>query len=324
MIKVRAPGKINLFLRIVGVRSDGYHELRTVFQSIGLHDTLTFRRRRGPFRIECDDPACPADRTNLVWRAAARVWSASRRRDAPRDVVVHIDKRIPVGAGLGGGSSDAAAALRALGALWRVDEARLLSIATSLGADVPYFFEGGTVLGLERGDLLFPLVDHRSMWVTLAIPSFSVSTKDAYGWFDRVGRVGGPTRVRPTYAPLTYVGRALVGPAAVGRSVPAAPIQNDLQPPVAAHHPQITRLVNTLKRDGAIAASMSGSGSAVYGLFERRDDAEQASRAVKVVGRGRVRALVTRTVNRPEYQRLAALAAHRINLPFAPRGKVHI
>ena len=288
VLRARALAKINLLLRIVGVRADRYHELRTIFQSIELHDTLTFRRTRGPFAIECDAPACPPGRTNLVWRAAARVWSASRRRGAPRDVVVHIDKRIPVGAGLGGGSSDAAAALRALGALWRVDEARLRNIATSLGADVPYFFEGGTVLGLERGDLLFPLMDHRSMWVTLAIPSFSVSTKDAYGWFDEAGR-------------------ALLGQ--------AGPAPNDLQRPVAAHHPEITRLVNALKRQRALAASMSGSGSAVYGLFERRVDAERAARAL-----AHVRALVTRTINRPEYQRLAAIAAHRINLPFAPRG----
>lgn len=292
VLKARAFAKINLLLRIVGVRADRYHELRTVFQSIELHDTLTFRRTRGPFTIECDDPACPPGRTNLVWRAAARVWSASRRRGAPRDVVVHIDKRIPVGAGLGGGSSDAAAALGALGALWRVDEARLRNIATSLGADVPYFFEGGTVLGLERGDLLFPLMDHPSMWVTLAIPSFSVSTKDAYGWFDEAG------------------------PALSG---PARPASNDLQRRVAAHHPEITRLVNALKRQRALAASMSGSGSAVYGLFERRVDAARAARAL-----AHVRALVTRTINRPEYQRLAAIAAHRINLPIAPRGKVRI
>lgn len=302
VLKARALAKINLLLRIVGVRADRYHELRTVFQSIELHDTLTFRRTRGPFAIECDDPACPPGRTNLVWRAAARVWSASGRRGAPRDVVVHIDKRIPVGAGLGGGSSDAAAALRALGALWRVDEGRLRNIATSLGADVPYFFEGGTVLGLERGDLLFPLMDHPSTWVTLAIPSFSVSTKDAYGWFDEAGRKRGRT-------PFSALRARKRG------TTPS----NDLQRPVAAHHPEITRLVNALKRQRALAASMSGSGSAVYGLFERRGDAERAARAP-----AHVRALVTRTINRPEYQRLAAIAAHRISLPFAPRGKVRI
>jgi 4-diphosphocytidyl-2-C-methyl-D-erythritol kinase len=288
--RIRALAKINLSLEITGVRSDGYHELQTVFQSIALHDTLTFSRERGPFRIETDDPACPVDRSNLVWRAARRAWTASGRRGAPRGLVVRIDKRIPVAGGLGGGSSDAAAALRALGVLWRVEAARLRSIAASLGMDVPYFLEGGTVLGLGRGDRLFPLIDRASSWIALVIPSFGVSTKEAYGWWD-----------------------------ARGRTSPAG-VANDLQPPVAAQHPEISRLVNALRRAGATSAAMSGSGSTVFGLFDRRADAEEAAGTLFRPGR---RALVTRTVNRSEYQRLAAIAAHRINLPFASRRSGH-
>src|SRR5713226_5301833 len=124
VVRVRALAKINLALRVLGVRPDGYHELRTVFQSIALHDTLTFREAPGPFRITCDDTACPTDATNVVWRAAAGVWAAATRRGAPRDVSVRLVKRIPVQAGLGGGSSDAAAAIAALAALWRVRLAR--------------------------------------------------------------------------------------------------------------------------------------------------------------------------------------------------------
>ena len=116
-MRVRAHAKINLSLRVLGVRADGYHELRTVFQSIALHDTLTIRRARGPFRLTMDDPACPSDETNLIWRAAERLWTASGRRGAPRDVAIDVAKRIPMQAGLGGGSSDAAAALQALGAI---------------------------------------------------------------------------------------------------------------------------------------------------------------------------------------------------------------
>src|SRR5688572_2509598 len=112
LFKVRAPGKINLSLHVVGVRADGYHELRTIFQSIALHDTLTIRGRNGPFALQCDDPACPADRTNLVWRAAECAWAAAGRRGVLRDVEIHLAKRIPLQAGLGGGSSDAAATLR--------------------------------------------------------------------------------------------------------------------------------------------------------------------------------------------------------------------
>ncbi|MGB7219578.1 MAG: 4-(cytidine 5'-diphospho)-2-C-methyl-D-erythritol kinase, partial [Vicinamibacterales bacterium] len=189
-VRVSAFAKINLSLRVLGVRADGYHELRTVFQSIALHDTLTFRFERGPFRLDCSDPACPVDRTNLVWRAAERAWAAGRRRGEPHDVSVRIDKRIPMAAGLGGGSSDGAAALRVLASRWNVDQARLPDLAASLGADVPYFLEGGTVLGLDRGDLLFPLVDTPASWVTLVMPNFGVSTKDAYGWWDEGRHVG--------------------------------------------------------------------------------------------------------------------------------------
>src|SRR6185503_19725128 len=128
-------------------------------QSIALHDTIAIRAVPGAFQLTCDEPACPADRSNLVWRAAEQVWKAAGRRGAPRGVSIQLTKRIPLQAGLGGGSSDAATALRALGRLWRVDEAQQRAAAVALGADVPYFFEGGTVLGLERGDLLFPLID---------------------------------------------------------------------------------------------------------------------------------------------------------------------
>src|SRR5262245_955095 len=123
-MRARAFAKINLSLRVLGRLPDGYHDLRTTFQSIALHDTLTIRRARGPFRLTCSDPACPPDRTNLVWRAAARMWKAAGQRGAPRGVAIHVEKRIPMQAGLGGGSSDAAAVIRALGRIWRVDRAR--------------------------------------------------------------------------------------------------------------------------------------------------------------------------------------------------------
>ena len=276
LVRVRALAKINLTLRVLGVRADGYHEVRTIFQSIALHDTLTIRVVRGSLRLLCNDPSCPPDRTNLVWQAAERLWTAAGRRGAPRDLVIRLATRIPIQAGLGGGSSDAAAALRALERLWAVDRARVLDVAATLGADVPYFFEGGTVLGVERGDLLFPLIDVPARWVTLVIPRFGVSTKDAYSWFDHT----------VTASPISR-----------GAS------QNDLQAPVAAHHPEIASLVAALGRCGASQAAMCGSGSAVFGLFERRSDAEKAARVL--TGSRQCPVLVTRTVNRADYQRLA-------------------
>jgi 4-diphosphocytidyl-2-C-methyl-D-erythritol kinase len=283
-VRASAFAKINLSLRVLGARPDGYHELRTVFQSIALRDTLIIGRRRGAFRIECDDPRCPADSTNLIWRAAAAAWKASGRRGAPRDIVVALKKRIPIAAGLGGGSSDAAAALRAFAKAWQIDRSRLPELARNLGADVPYFLEGGTVLGLERGDLLFPLADRPRSWVIVVIPPFGVSTKDAFGWFDADRRPDTRSEARASAA----IGHELV---------------NDLQAPVAAHHPEIARLVSALRRLGASLAAMSGSGSAVFGLFERR---ASALRAASAVGSAARRTIVTRTLGRAEYQRLAA------------------
>src|SRR6266853_3218182 len=130
-VRVSAYAKINLSLRVLGVRPDGYHELRTIFQSIALHDTLTVRVRRGPFALQCDDPRCPTDATNLVWQAAELVWAQSGRRGILRDIEVRLAKRIPLQAGLGGGSSDAAAALRLFGSLWRVKEPALREVAVT-------------------------------------------------------------------------------------------------------------------------------------------------------------------------------------------------
>src|SRR5262245_48332174 len=117
-IQVRAPAKINLTLRVLGTRPDGYHELRTMFQSVALHDTLTFAPCAGPFSIASDDARCPSNEDNLVWRAADALWRADGRRGKPSGIDVTIRKQIPMEAGLGGGSSDAAAALRALSVAW--------------------------------------------------------------------------------------------------------------------------------------------------------------------------------------------------------------
>lgn len=274
MITARAFAKINLDLRIVGTEPDGYHELRTTFQSIALHDTLTFVQRRGPLVIESDDPACPAD-GNIVERAASMLWQTAERPGLPAGVGVRITKRIPVAAGLGGGSADAAAALRALIRLWRIRVSRrqLHDVAASLGADVPFFLQGGTARGAGRGDVLSAVADRPRRWVVVAMPPFGVATKDAYRWFDE----------------------------------DAAPTQkgssgNDLQAVVVARHPEVGQLIEALKRAGASQAAMSGSGSAVFGLFARLSAAEGAADAL--IGHGR-RVLITRTLSRSQHQRQA-------------------
>jgi|SRR5689334_13760031 len=286
---VRAHAKINLSLRVLGTRSDGYHELRTMFQSIALHDTLTIRVARGPFRLTCDDPNCPADYTNLIWRAADEIWKAARRRGAPRDVAIDLQKRIPMNAGLGGGSSDAAAAVRVFARMWGVDEARARAIGRTLGADVPYFFEGGTVLGLERGDLLFPLIDRPRMWVVLVLPDFGVRTKDAFAWWDARRRRGA---------------RGARGARAFQESERRDGLINDLERVVSDRHPPIARIVSRLRSAGAAHAAMTGSGSTVFGLFESERRAARAARAI--ASRSRL-TYVTTTLNRVQYQRLAAI-----------------
>ena len=284
-LRLRAFAKINLTLRVLGVHADGYHELRTTFQSLALHDTLTFTLRPGPFEIACADSSVPTDASNLVWRAAERLWRAAGHRSRVTGVHVDLRKRIPTQAGLGGGSSDAAATLTALSRLWRISlpASRLHGLARELGADVPYFLIGGTALGVERGDLLFPLADRRREWVVLARPSFGVSTRDAYAWWDAEGNATARTTARQT-----------------DPSIPASELRNDLEPPVARRHREIARLGADLRRLGARYAAMSGSGSAVFGLF---DDERQARAAAAALARPFRLVLTTRTVGRREYQR---------------------
>jgi 4-diphosphocytidyl-2-C-methyl-D-erythritol kinase len=297
LVRVNAFAKINLALQVLGARRDGYHELRTTFQTVALHDTLIFSAVRGPFEMVCDDPACPVDCSNLVWRAAERLWRAAGRRGAPAGVRVRLAKRIPLQAGLGGGSSDAAAALRALARLWRVTLGpdRLRRIASRLGADVPFFLEGGTVLGLKRGDLLRPLADGPASWVVLVLPNFGVSAKDAYGWWDGWWDAAGRPALRSDAPPAPEIGR---------RAGRIALRGNDLEGPVAARHPDISRVVAALRRSGARHAAMSGSGSAIFGLF---DDKRAAETAARLLGRPPRRALVTRTLGRTRYRMRARL-----------------
>lgn len=265
---VRAHAKVNVALRVVSARSDGYHELQTVFQSLALHDTLRLAGTRGTFEMTCSDPNCPADSRNLVWRTARAVWRAAGRTGVPRGVAIHIEKRIPMQAGLGGGSSDAAAALRVLADWWRVPESRLPAIAASLGADVPYFLCGGTALGLERGDVIVPLPDAPRSWVLLVVPPFGVATADAYRWWDR----------HPVAA------------ARVDR-----PGTNDLQPAVVRRHPEVARLLRAVRRAGADPAAMSGSGSTVFGFFTH----ERGARAgASRLASARCLTIVTKTIGR--------------------------
>ena len=289
-VTVRAHAKINLDLRVLGTRPDGFHELRTVFQALELHDTIECVPRVGPFAIECATAGVPLDRSNLVWRAAEALWRSLRREGSVRDVLVRLYKRIPLQGGLGGGSADAAATLLALAHAWRLPlrANQFVDVASTLGADVPFFLSGGTALGLGKGDEIYPLADLPRHWVVLLIPGFGVASVDAYAWYDAERDTGHGSMVREAqYVPGPWPSRA-------------AQMINDLEAPIARHHPEIEQMKTALRRAGALAAAMSGSGSTVFGLFQKRKDAVLAVERLSASG---WRVVLTESLGRGEYAR---------------------
>ncbi|HET7437230.1 MAG TPA: 4-(cytidine 5'-diphospho)-2-C-methyl-D-erythritol kinase [Thermoanaerobaculia bacterium] len=226
-VTVQSYAKINWSLRITGKRADGFHDLETVFQEISLHDTITFRDAER-LSLTCDDPSIPVDESNLVLRAA--------RMAGAETVAIHLQKRIPAGGGLGGGSSNAAATLVAL----HGDTSRALE----LGSDVPFFLVGGTAYATGRGEVLTPLPRMASIPLLLLLPEERVLTKEA---FARITR----------YSP----------PLGIGAYRDFSAFTNDFEEPVFAMLPRLRELKTRLLDAGATWAQMSGSGSTIVGAF---------------------------------------------------------
>ena len=293
VLLLRPSAKINLVLRVGATRPDGFHDVHTLLQSIALHDTMTITARRGPFALMSRAPGVPADRTNLVWRAAELAWRAAGRAGDPRDAHVKLDKQIPVGAGLGGGSADAAAALVGLNRAWSLGLERkaLGALAAELGSDVPFFLAGGTAVGAGRGEELYPVDDVPRLGVVLIKPSVGVATADAYRWLDE-------DRAAATAAEAPRV-RSLN----VGWPSGSVSIANDFEAPVERRHPAIGDMLAALTREGALAAAMSGSGSAVFGLFLE----PAARKALKGLLRPDWHVQLTRTLTRREAVRRIGL-----------------
>jgi 4-diphosphocytidyl-2-C-methyl-D-erythritol kinase len=291
-VTIDAFAKINLALRVFGKRPDGFHDVRTVLQTIDLSDRITCSTRRGPMRLRCRPGGVLDDRANLVWRAAEALWRANGRSGEPRDVTIVVTKRIPARAGLGGGSSDAAATLVALAQLWKLDMSHqaLAHVAASLGADVPFFLWGGAALGVGRGDEIYPLADLPRWWALIVMPPFGVSTADAYSWSDSATD-------RESSAPLAPPDRRL-NSTWLAR-LPT--LDNDLEPRVARRHPEISSTVEALRQHGALFAAMSGSGSAMFGLFSTEPAARAARRRLRV-GVG-WRTHIVRLLPRAEFER---------------------
>jgi len=242
MIRLTAHAKINLFLEITGKLPNGYHTLETVFQTISLGDELTMKPS-ADLKLTCTDTSLPVDDRNLAMRAAIRLREALGET---RGAHIHLKKISPMGAGLGGGSADAAAVLKGLLKLWkrRLAEPVLHQLAVGLGADVPFFLKGGTCYATGIGDLLKPMKALPKTWMVIVWPGFGVATKDAYA------RVALPFQDSQTRRP---------GDA-------RAQLFNRFESLVFPDHPALPALKEEFLAAGATATLMSGSGSAVFGL----------------------------------------------------------
>src|SRR5208282_2432211 len=265
-VRLPAFAKINLCLHVLGRRPDGYHELRTIFQAISLRDTLELSRTSKPgIFLETDDAELPAGPENLVYRAIDALGCEIGIRGGIR---ARLEKRIPVARGLGGGSSDAAAAMIGMLRLTKkkVPLERLMQIASGLGADVPFFLFGGRALAVNRGDEIYPLDDAPKRTIVVVSPrNIGVSTKDAYQWLSAELT----NREKPPniwgFCALCWSRQETVS--------------NDFERPVFSRHPRLGEIRSGLLKRGAANAALAGSGSAVFGVFRNPAQARRAARA---------------------------------------------
>ncbi len=268
----RSFAKINLHLQVIGMRADGYHELRTVFQTIELHDVLRFTALPEGVELTVTGAALPAGAGNLVHRAATAYLS---RWAADRGVAVELEKRIPAGGGLGGGSSDAATTLLALRDLYGApaDAQELWPLARSLGADVPYFLVGGTALGVGRGDEIVPLPELAEEEIWIAVPAIEVSTAEVFGAL-------GERAPEPLAADVLALAQG-TGPRD-GRSLD---LWNDLQDPVLRRFSGVEQVYTSLLRGGFESVRLSGSGACLVGRWpgpaEPRPDLPAGARLLR-------------------------------------------
>lgn len=286
IVRLSAFAKVNLCLHVVGKLPDGYHELRTVFQSISLHDSLELELSSSrEIALEVKDSALPADSSNLVWRAIKALRGELGLRQGVR---ARLTKRIPVARGLGGGSSDAAAALLGVLRLTRreLPLPHLLEIASSLGADVPFFLLGGRALGVHRGDEIYPLPDLPGRTLLVVSPrSIGVSTRDAYSWLDQQLTTPAATSKMWSFCALCW-------------SRQSGGLLNDFEAAVFSRHPRLGQIKRRLLREGAAEAALAGSGSAVFGVFRNPAQARRAARAFPDD-----QVFVARTLSRDSYRR---------------------
>ena len=270
-MRIRAPAKINLSLRVVGRRADGYHLLDTIMLPVSLYDDLDIRKLRRTnkskklalpeIKVICHHPSVPEDENNLAHRAA-RLLLAQAKCDQP--IEIRIRKRIPVGAGLGGGSSDAAATLVGLNRLLklRFSERQLERLALRIGADVPFFIRGRPARARGIGERLSPLGPIFRLWIVIIFPGFAVSTAWVYGNLPRkLTKHSVNTSIAASPTAFDNLATLLV---------------NDLESVIIKRYRKIAAIKQRLLRLGAVGSLMVGSGSSVFGLFRSRRKAGEA------------------------------------------------
>ena len=329
-ITIRSHAKINLGLYIGAPRPDGFHSLVTVYQTLELHDLVTVSARKSPatsIKLTSNDDRVPTDSRNTVWKI---VELALQAMCISANVEIHIEKRLPIQGGLGAGSANAVAALVGLEAALPMGSSpgwpsRRLELAAQVGSDVPLFLIGGTVLGLDRGQEVYPLPDLESLWCVVALPEVGVSTPQAFRDWDTLCSENGLTQdaseaklkqLSRAYASAFAIaevagssgvlstGKSLAGPQGSGlvRTGISSWIENDFEQVVFRQQPSLLEIKRILAvsdtPEAALYASLSGSGSALFGLYKTRGDADAALDRLKIAG---VRGVITRTLPRAEY-----------------------
>ena len=273
-VKIRAPAKINLTLRVIGRRADGYHLLDTIMVPVSLYDEIDIQQRSitrraaplVPIEIRCSHPQVPLGRDNIAYRAAELLM---QKQKVKRHVCIRIQKKIPIGAGLGGGSTDAAAVLIGLNRMWklRLSVRQMERLALQLGADVPFFIRAKPARARGIGEKLSLLPKLRRRWLVLAYPGFPVATAWVYGNLPvKLTKVSVNTSIATPLESLDTLEKLLV---------------NDLEQVAIRRYPEIGRVKTILSLAGAVAVLMSGSGSAVFGVFRSKRWAEIAYRRMQ-------------------------------------------
>ncbi len=310
-IAIRSFAKINLGLKIGPARADGFHELRTIYQTLALHDVVHVEVQPGSgIEIRCDNPRVPLDESNTCYKIAERVLKATK---AQVKVIIQIDKRLPVQGGLGAASSNAVATMlgleRELGTKLSAEDK--LRIAAEVGSDLPLFLIGGTVLGVGRGEEVYPLQDLPIMHLVVVTPSIGVSTPAAFARWDELAarepELTGTDAAgtinkfgQGVFARLSEEIRSQAVPASGPASgVPAvggdraetllldlvrAGIENDFERVVFPEYPELREVKRVLQREGARFASLSGSGSTLYGVFASGEEAQAAAGRMTAAG----------------------------------------